>query len=252
MSSLLNWLKSLSELYREAIVSASKALVKNWIIAPATLAMYILIFVLSGFLAPLQFAGGLILGLLQIVLLSFFYSYLSRAVDGEKLEFKDLLEFDFELLNGVASVAFIYFLIIMLTNFQPHDGGNFSLSMIVQLGFVFIFNSIPEVIYIKRLQSIEALSFSWGFTRDNWIEWYLPLVICILPWFVASPYSLLVAFSTSEPLLPTLFIIDSVSRSFTGANLVGMILALIISIWFMLLRGFIFKSLDSGAWRRRR
>lgn len=252
MKSLQNWLVALGRLYWTALVQASKALAANWLIVPASLVLYLLVMVGYTLFAPLKFAGGLLVGLLQLVLLSFFYSYISRALNGDKLRVKELWEFDYELLNSIASVAFIFFIAILVASFGTHGSGNQTIPLILQLGLVFIFNTIPEVIYIKRLQGMEALSYSWNFTRDNWIEWYLPLLVCILPWLVASPYSLLVAFSTSEPLLPTLLIMNSVSRGFTGLDIIGTILALVIAIWFMLLRGFIFNSLESGAWKRQR
>ena len=195
----------------------------------------------------------MIAGMIQIALLCYFYSWIAGTVQKERLGFRDLLEFDYGLFFNIISVAFIFFIVQFLLQTLTQGLDADFLLLCVQLGIVLVFNAIPEVIYLHRIEGGYALSEAARFTRDNWIEWYLPLLIVILPWLLGHPHSVLLSLSRSDPLLPPFIVMKGIMISYSGSVFaIGLpIVALLVATWFMLFRGHLFQALASGSRRQR-
>lgn len=252
-NSTLDFLKATVVIYADSAQLAAKGLVRNWPILIGCVALFYLFTFSSQFFGQFGFAGGMIVGMIEIALLCFYYAWISSTVQKERLRFSDLVHFDYSLFFNIISVAFIFFIVqFVLQSLTQGLDAKFPL-LCVQLGIVIVFNCVPEVIYLHRIESGYALSEAARFTRDNWIEWYLPMLLVILPWLVTNPISVLVSLSISDPLFPPLIIIKGVVISYAGSVFASglPILALLVATWFMLFRGHLFQALASGSRRQR-
>lgn len=238
--------------YKRAAIGATQGLRKNWIIILGTIALWFIFnfIYMTVASAGLGIAGGFLLGFVMIGMLGLYYSWLARTVDGERIWWNNITEYDYPLFFQVISVAFIFFIVT-----YPLDllamGGQKAFSDLAGLAIVVLFNAVPEIIYIRRLESIEALVATFEFVKSKWLEWFLPLVIIVIPWLTLSPESVLVSLAQAEPLLPPLFIIKGIQIGLALLGPFGGILITIISViaahWFMLFRGHLFKELDNSS-----
>lgn len=255
MISPAEFAKATALMYWDAARLASSDLARNWPILPGSIGLFGAYLIGITLFSGMGFAGGMIAGLIQISLLCLYYSWISQSVQKERLRFQDLLQFDYGLFFNIISVAFIIFIVQFLLQMLTTGLDATFLILAVQLGIVLIFNAIPEVIHLNRIESVPALSEAAKFTRDNWIEWYLPFVVIIAPWLLIDPESVLAVLSHSDPLLPP-FIIVRGSQTLAGhsSGLVQLLLPLItlvIANWLMLFRAHLFQALESGTRRQR-
>lgn len=255
MSNPQDILRATAGIYRDAIVSACRDLFRNWPIVIGSVGIYFIYTISASLLSEFGFAGGMVAGMIQIALLSLYYAWISQSVERERLSFANLIEFDVGLFFNVISVAFILFIAQFVLQQLTQGLDATFLILCVQLAIVLIFNAIPEVVHLHRIESMPALSEAARFTRDNWIEWYAPFLLLISPWLILNPLSVLLAISGSNPLLPPLLIIQ-------GATVVGfywsppmqwglVIIAIVVANWLMLFRAHLFKALESGTRRQR-
>jgi hypothetical protein len=120
----------------------------------------------------------------------------------------------------------------------------------VRLGLVLIFNAVPEVIHQRRYDGLTALIYAANFTRANWIEWFLPLLVLVLPVLIILPSYFLGVLASTEPLLPALVIVHSWEPLGYYAGSVMSLTGLVLGNWFMLFRAQLFNELDGGSRRR--
>ena len=238
-------------IYRDCAVKASKALVKNWLILPASCAAYFAFMVSATFLSPMGFAGGMILGMIQIFLVSLYYGWLWASVERDKLTRHNLLQFDYSLFSSAINVAFVLFIAQFIVQSFAQSAGHGEVMLFLQLAIIVIFNAVPEVIYVHRYDGMLGLSEAGKFTRDNWIEWYLPLVAILLPWILLSPQGVVLSLAKMHPLLPAVIVLPATSVSLGGLGWVALPVGIIVLNWFMIFRGFLFRELESGSRRQR-
>ncbi len=233
--------------YKICAVEASKALLKNpWLILLSCLA-FVFYSIIANTFSGMGFAGGMLVGMVQIALIAMYYFWLSELIPARKVRFKDALAPNFALFSSVLSVAFIFFICTYLVQIVFQLNGIPWGVLLLQLAIVFIFNSIPEVLYIKNMESLEALSFSANFTKQNWIEWYLPLLLLVLPWVIKDPSSVLLVLASTNPFLPSLMLIESAghwTQALGSSVWPGFFLGIVLTNWFMVFRGNLFERLD--------
>ncbi len=247
------------EMYRDSAVQASRDLARNWPILVGSIALYIVyslsLRILQDLGGGLGFAAGMIAGMIQIALLTLYYSWISQSIDRERLRLEALVQFDYGLFFNIISVAFVLFIAQFLLGQLTAGLDASSFLLCVQLGIVLVFNAIPEVIHLNRIESTFALAEAAKFTRDNWIEWYLPLLLVISPWLFYNAYSVLLVLAQSDPLLPPFVIVQGASIVALYSNSLTQwalpVIALVVANWFMLFRAHLFKSLQSGSRRQR-
>lgn len=249
MNDLPLYLRSLAVLYWDAVVDASKALLRGWLIIPASIAAYIAFEISAQLVAPFGFAGGFLLGLVQIALLTLFYSWLQRSRERSGLSWKELIEFDGSLFIAIINAAFILFIAKFLA--QTMSGGSPQLPLFLQLGIVVIFNALPETIMVHRYPGIPALTATAEFVKSYWIEWFLPLLVVTAPILFLS-WDLLVWFlANSEELLPIMVVIQVWPLVFPSGGIVLSLLTLALGCWFMLFRLALYQELEGTSMRSR-
>lgn len=251
----VQFVKSTLKLYLSCLTKAAVALKQNLIILIGSVLLYGAFLLVAKLVAPLGFAGGFVLGLLGIGLLSLYYNWLNEISQGRKVKLNSLIEFDYGLFSALLSVAFIFFIAKYILS-SLLQGTNISwIASFFQLGLVIVLNAIPEVIYIHRYESIPAISYAAKFTRENWIEWFLPFVLFLAPVILINANLAVVLMAQSSELLPTLLIVKTwqLWGSLFGdmSSIIISLLALIISSCFMIFRAFLFTELESGSRRKR-
>ena len=177
----------------------------------------------------------------------------------ERLEFKSMYQLDGMLFSSIINTGFILFLGKLLLSVVLQSFGNPSMMLVAQLGLIIICNALPEVLYLGRAEGgVPALADAAQFTRENWIEWFAPFLVLVLPWLLVSPEFLLVLMAKMDELIPATIVFQSVrlfSSSFLPGGFISTIvsygLGLTIFVWFMLFRGFLFQELQRGSRRTR-
>ena len=168
---------------------------------------------------------------------------------------KQLTHFEASLFFAIISVAFLIFIVDFLARPLLGDPGSRWAFWVIQLAIFILLNAVAEVIYIQRAEGIEAMGQSVNFIKENWIEWFTPLLIFFLPLLRINPSEVLVNFAQADPLIPPLPVIAEVgallSQYAPALGIVGTVLAVAIGNWFMVFRGHLFITL-AGSNRRQR
>jgi hypothetical protein len=180
-------------------------------------------------------------------------------VSRERLLFKGLYQLDVGLFSSVINTAFILFIGKFLVSLFAQAPGLEWIMVLVQFGLVIVFNALPEVLYVQKYEGVAALQESLDFIKRNWIEWFLPLLLIAAPWILISTDMLLFLIAKMDELLPAT-IVFHITRVFSAAylNNLGVVgsflsyfLALVLFVWFMLFRGFLFAGMVNGSRRQR-
>ena len=124
-------------------------------------------------------------------------------------------------------------------------------SIILQLLFVVLLNSLPETLYLTRRDGMDGIQESFSFTTKNWIEWYLPYFIFLSPLLLLGGGSLLLIISQTNVLLPAVPILMIPFFIFPGLQMLCLPLGLILAHWYMLFRAKLYQELDTGSRRQR-
>ena len=248
---IISVIKATAYIYADCAKSASQNLIKSWPILIGSVAAYFILSFAAWLFFPLGFTGGFLLGAVELALLTYFYSWIRSAVSGDRVWFKELVQCDFALFFDILSVAFILFVVKYAIHMLIQGMNVDYILLLIQFVIVIVFNAIPEVIYIGKLESFEALKESARFTLENWIEWYIPLIVLLAPILLVVPTGVLAALAQTEELLPIMVIVTS--WDFLGAYYGRILefLGVFLGIWFMLFRGALFQELSQGTRRQR-
>lgn len=242
-------LRRVLEIYVAAAKSASRGLFSNLLILLFSALAYVVLALATGLFGQFGMAGGMLLGFIQIALLTYFYSWIALILQRDKITFQNFYEFDYALFFSLISVAFIIFIAQYLVQ-SSIQGLNAGLIMLfLNLGIVFLFNAIPEVIVVHRYESVSALTYALQFARDNFIAWFVPLLIMVAPILALSPESALVFFAKSDPMLPAMLVFKALSSAFGVSPIydIALPLAIVGAVWCTLFRMQLFKLLDGSA-----
>lgn len=247
-----------ASLYRESAAKALRGLRVNWLVVPASIGAYFLYNAVSGVLPSFLpgMAGGLALGLFQAFLLSCYYSWLSSTVRNDRLGWGDLMRFDQELFFGVIGIGFLLFISDLVLSQLTAGMDAHVVLLCAQLFIAIVLNPIPEVLYTHRFDGTHAVSHSFKFVRDNWIEWFVPFVLFMAPFFLLG-YGALGALGTltsTDPLLPAAAAVRpwfGLALGGFGSIILAGIFGITVGTWFMLFRGHLFVALDTTSRRRR-
>lgn len=247
--------------YSSAAVKAGQAMLRNWPIIPGAVGLYLISEIVQTLLAPFQMGGAMLAGTIQLILLGLFYHWISSAIGRKRISFAEYLEYDFQRFFELISVAFIFFLIQFPVQLIAGAPGLGLLPFAVHFAIVIFVNPVAEVIMIKRLQSLEALSEAAQFVRANWIEWFLPQLILLLPILVISPLAILTVVALTDPLAPALIFFHAMQMVLRATQLfafplgfglsVGSVLLVVLVIWICLFRVLLYQDLATGNRRQR-
>lgn len=260
---------ALIELYRNALQKTWQSVVRGWITIVAVIGFTFLLNLAQQLVAPLGIAGGFILGAVNALLVGATLSLVEQSIRyGRMLKPRDVMESFGHYFWDVIGVGFVLWIPLMALNMatQGHPNGLFLSSAVMLLLFILL-NPAPEVIYQVRHDSpLDVLKSAYEFVVENWIEWFLPIGVLLLP-MVALPGGLTSFFLLSRRMgrgagldfsqiftLPFTILDGWLNFFGLGSGTVGVfgfVLTPILAICLLLFRGHLFAAL-SGTSRRQR
>jgi len=220
--------------------------------------------------APLGFAGGFLLGAVNALLVGATLSLIEQSIANSRvLTFQDIFDSFGHYFWDVIGIGFILWLPLMALDMsmQTNPFGQL-LSYAVLLLIFLLLNPAPEVIYQVRHDSpLDVFKTSYDFILENWIEWFLPFALILIP-LVLSPMGLQSFFSLSSrvgrgagldffQLLVLPFTILGSWLDYLGIPssinwYLGLLLTPPLAVAILLFRGHLFASLHGLSRRQRR
>src|SRR5262245_45063317 len=187
-------------LYRNAIYKTGQSLVRGWMAIIAVVGFGALLILASQIASPLGMVGGFLLGAVNALLVGATLSLIKQSISqGRALTLRDILDSFGHYFWDVIGVGFILWLPLMALDMttQTNPYGQL-LSYGVFLLLFLLLNPAPEIIYQVRHDSpLEVFKTSYEFVLENWIEWFLPFALILVP-LVLSPMGLQSFFSPSN------------------------------------------------------
>lgn len=264
-----NQLTALIELYRNALQKTWQSLARGWITIIAVIGFTFLLSLAQQLVGPLGIAGGFILGAVNALLVGATLSLVEQSVRYSRtLKPRDVVESFGHYFWDVIGVGFVLWIPLMALNMatQTHPNVLFLSSAVMLLLFILL-NPAPEVIYQVRHDSpLDVLRNAYEFVVENWIEWFLPIGLLLLP-VVVMPGGLMSFFLLSRRVgrgagldfsqiftLPFTILDGWLSYFGLGsgaASVFGFVLTPILAICLLLFRGHLFASLYGTSRRQR-
>lgn len=251
---MIEIIKATSEIYLHSAKQANKALRLNWLILFGIVALAAFYLLTTPFFASWGMVGGFIVGFIQIILLSIYYSWIAQAVRKERINFREIFNFEPALFWGLMSVGFFLWIINMFVGPFGHREETLWVFACANFLMFVLFNAAPELVYLRRSDGFNTLKESSIFIKQYWIEWYVPLLIVLLLPISLLGKEVLRPLALGYPLLPAWALVEQfqsyLALSF-GMPYLGILLGVIIATWFMIFRGFLFQELIQGSARKR-
>ena len=185
-------LGSVLTLYRRAVLSTLRSIQQGWIGMIALVGFALLFVGISRIAGPLGMAGGFILGAANALLVGATLHLIEQSFSGVRaLQLHDIVDSLGHYFWDVIGVGFVLWLPVMALDMgiQANPYGQFLSAACLLLLFILL-NPAPEVIYQVRHDSpLDVFKTCYDFVLENWIEWFLPFGLLILP-VVLSPSGL--------------------------------------------------------------
>jgi hypothetical protein len=236
----------------------------------AVVGFAVLLVIATQIAAPLGLAGGFILGAVNALLVGATLSLIEQSVlQARTLTFHDILDSFGQYFWDVIGVGFVLWLPLMALDMSMQTNSNGQLlSYAILLLLFLLLNPTPEVIYQTRHDSpLDIFKTSYDFVLENWIEWFLPLALVLLP-VVLSPMGLESFFSLSSRVgrgagldfyqllvLPFTIVgswLDYLGLPASISWYLVLCLTPAVAIAMLLFRGHLFASLHGSSRRQRR
>lgn len=197
---MANQLAAAFELYRSALQKTWQSLLRGWMTIVAVIGFLFLLLLAQQLTAPLGLAGGFLLGAINALLVGATLSLIEQSISfARSLTFQDVLDSFGRYFWDVIGVGFVLWLPLMALDMgtQANPNGLF-LSYAVMLLIFILLNPAPEVIYQVRHDSpLDVFKSAYEFVLENWIEWFLPIGILLIP-LLAAPGGLVSFFRLSR------------------------------------------------------
>src|SRR4026207_1247479 len=189
------------ELYRQALWKTWQSLLRGGVIIVAVIGFLFLLLLAQQIAAPLGMAGGFLLGAVNALLVGATLSLIEQAVSyARTITIKDVLDSFGRYFWEVFGVGFVLWLPFMALDMGTQQNPNGPLiSYAVMLLIFILLNPAPEIIYqVPHDSPLDVFKHAYDFVLENWIEWFLPMVVLLLP-LVAAPRGASSFFFLSHP-----------------------------------------------------
>lgn len=266
---MANQLLAALDLYKTALRRTSQSLRRGWIIIVAVIGFLFLLMLARQLAAPLGMAGGFLLGAVNALLVGATLSLIEQSISyARALTIKDVFDSFGHYFWDVISVGFVLWLPLMALDMGTQNNPNGVLiSYAVMLLIFILLNPAPEIIYqVQHDSPLDVFKSAYEFVLENWIEWFLPIGLLLLP-LVAAPNGLSSFFllsrrvgrgaglDFSQILLLPFTILGSWLSSFGVdpelAQYVVLLFTPVLAISILLFRGHLFALLYSSSHRQR-
>ena len=197
---MVNQLVAAFALYRQALRKTGHSLLRGWVIIVAVVGFVFLLFLAQQIAAPLGMAGGFLLGAVNALLVGATLSLIEQGVSyARTITIKDVFDSFGHYFWDVIGVGFALWLPLMALDMGTRQNPNGPLiSYAVMLLLFIMLNPAPEIIYQVRHDSpLDVFKRAYDFVLENWIEWFLPVGVLLLP-LVTAPGGLTSFFRLSH------------------------------------------------------
>jgi hypothetical protein len=266
---MANQLVAAFELYRQALRKTWHSLVRGWVIILAVIAFLFLMLLAQQIAAPLGMAGGFLLGAVNALLVGAMLSLIEQAVAyARTITIKDVFDSFGQYFWDVIGVGFVLWIPLMALDLGTQQNPNGPLiSYAVMLLLFILLNPAPEIIYqVPHDSPLDVFKRAYDFVLENWIEWFLPVLVLLLP-LVAAPGGLKSFFDLShlvgrgaglgfsQILIFPFMVLGSWFSSVGVDPALGQYLVLFftppLAVSILLFRGHLFASLSRSSHRQR-
>ena len=257
-------------LYRNAFQKTGQSLARGWMTMVAVVGFGFLLVVTTQIASPLGMVGGFLLGAVNALLVGATLSLIEQSISHARaLTVRDIVGSVGHYFWDVIGIGFILWLPLMALDLsmQTNPYGQL-LSYAVFLLIFLLLNPAPEIIYQVRHNSpLEVLKTSYEFVLENWIEWFLPFAVILIP-LVLSPMGLRSFFSLSSQVgrgvglefsqllvLPFTILggwLDYVGIPSAISWYLGLLFTPPLAVAMLLFRGHLFAALHGVSRRQRR
>lgn len=257
-------------LYREAFRKTGKSLARGWMTIVAVVGFGFLLLLATQIASPLGMIGGFVLGAVNALLVGATLSLIEQSISHTRaLTVRDVLGSVGHYFWDVIGIGFILWLPLMALDMsiQANPFGQL-LSYAALLLIFLLLNPAPEIIYQVRHDSpLEVLKTSYEFVLENWMEWFLPFALILIP-IILSPTGLQAFFSLSSRVgrgggldfsqilvLPFTILggwLDYAGIPSSISWYIGLLLTPPLAVAMLLFRGHLFASLHGVSRRQRR
>jgi hypothetical protein len=187
-------------LYRNAFRKTGQSLVRGWMTVLAVVGFGFLLVLATQIASPLGMIGGFVLGAVNALLVGATLSLIEQSIrQARAITFQDIYGSVGHYFWDVIGIGFILWLPLMALDLSMQTNPYGQLISYVTFLLIFLLlNPAPEIIYQVRHDSpLEVLKTSYQFVLENWIEWFLPFAVILIP-IVLSPMGLQSFFSLSS------------------------------------------------------
>ncbi|HEY7130350.1 MAG TPA: hypothetical protein VH332_11780 [Nitrospira sp.] len=266
---MVNQLTAAFELYRQALRKTWQSLVRGWMIIVAVIAFLFLLLLAQQIAAPLGIAGGFLLGAVNALLVGAILSLIEQGVSyARTITIKDVFDSFGQYFWDVIGVGFVLWIPLMALDIGTQQNANGPLvSYAVMLLLFILLNPAPEVIYqVPHDSPLEVFKRAYEFVLENWIEWFLPMAVLLLP-LVAAPGGLTSFFLLSHRvgrgagldfsqimIFPVTILgswLSSIGVAPESAQYLIVFLTPPLAVSILLFRGHLFASLSRSSHRQR-
>ena len=264
-----NQLVAALDLYRQALRKTGQSLLRGWMTIVAVVAFLFLLLIAQQIAAPLGLAGGFLLGAVNALLVGMTLSLIEQGVSfARAITIQDIFDSFGHYFWDVIGVGFVLWIPLMALDMgtQQNPDGQW-ISYAVMLLIFILLNPAPEVIYqVPHESPLDVFKRAYDFVLENWIEWFLPIALLLLP-LIAAPGGLTSFFllshsvgrgaglDFSQILIVPFTILGSWLSSFGIAPWLAQYLILLLTpplaVTLLLFRGHLFASLSRSSHRQR-
>lgn len=223
-------------IYATALKRSWECVRKNWVVSFAPVAYSVILSVVGIIVSPLGIIGGMLLGLATQACISSGLYLIKNMVEGGKADFNDFLRGFTVYIWDLVTVSFILWIPMRVLGMALASVPNGAvIYFCIQIALYILLNAVPELIYQTRASGLEAISASYNFIVDTWIEWLIPnIVLAVAGYWVL------------DVLGSFLYGLPGFVQLFLYAFALGLFLT-----YIMTFRGFLFAELH-GTTRRTR
>lgn len=189
---MANQLLAALDLYKTALRRTWQSLRRGWIIIVVVIGFLFLLMLARQLAAPLGMAGGFLLGAVNALLVGATLSLVQQSISyARALTVKDVFDSFGHYFWDVISVGFVLWLPLMALDMGTQNNPNgLLISYAVMLLIFILLNPAPEIIYqVQHDSPLDVFKSAYEFVLENWIEWFLPIGLLLLP-LVAAPNGL--------------------------------------------------------------
>lgn len=186
---MVNQLVAALGLYRQALQKTWLSLLRGWMTIVAVIAFLFLLLLAQQIAAPLGMAGGFLLGAVNALLVGMTLRLIEQGVSyARTITIRDVFDSFGHYFWDVIGVLFVLWIPLMALDLGTQQNPNGPLiSYAVMLLIFILLNPAPEIIYqVPHDSPLDIFKRAYDFVLENWIEWFLPMALLLLP-LVAAP-----------------------------------------------------------------